>query len=262
MLPGGSTDHGREADYPDNPDLLADRPVYMWPASTHQDTTTNCHQPWQIGFQQYNTLLQQHCWPLTSSTTRASSTTTSPVCNTADTSTLPAHGADKHAPHITVVSQHQSHTDTNHSDIKVDIFNSDAESTAASQEAIIQEENVAVSYPPSVTHNSEVLYDFEIRDYSNIRTNITNILTQVNELEELQKSLRRQIRNQNTTIWEQEHQIHMLTRFQNITIEQQENQISVLSQTCSDLQNQLTDYKTQVAFLQTIISHHKNKNLT
>ena len=147
----------------------------------------------------------------------------------------------------------QPHIDTNQSDI----FNSDDNFTAASHEAIIQEENVAVSYTAPAIPENEALYDFEIRDYTNIRTNITNTLQQVNDLEELQKSLRRQIRNQENIIWEQDHQIHMLTRYQNTTIEQQEHQISALTQHNAQLLIQLTDYKNQMAFIHTAMKHSK-----
>jgi len=278
MLPGGSTDHGREADSPVRPDLPADQPTNLWSANIHQGTAPACHLPWQIDYQQYTTLLQQHCLPLANSTadisstaassgiapdssptaTRASSTTTLPVCSTADASTLSSHSAATAVPEATAVTTPVVSTN----DEQVKIFNSDTESSAASQEAIIQEENVNFSYNSSTIPDSEILYDFEIRDYSNIRTNIANILQQVSELEELQKSLRKQIRNQENTIWEQEHQLHMLTRYQNITIEQQEKHISGLSQHNSELQTQLNDHKNQVAFLQTIINHYENQQST
>ena len=278
MLPGGSTHHGREADSPVRPDLPADQPTNLWSTNIHQGTAPACHLPWQIDYQQYTTLLQQHCLPLANSTadisstaassgiapdssptaTRASSTTTLPVCSTADASTLSSHSAATAVPEATAVTTPVVSTN----DEQVKIFNSDTESSAASQEAIIQEENVNFSYNSSTIPDSETLYDFEIRDYSNIRTNIANILQQVSELEELQKSLRKQIRNQENTIWEQEHQLHMLTRYQNITIEQQEKQISDLSQHNSELQIQLNDHKNQVAFLQTIIGHYKNQQST
>ena len=282
MLPGGSTHHGREADSPVRPDLPADQPTNLWSANIYQGTTPAYHLPWQADYQQYTTLLQQHCLPLANSTadissttagselapnssptaTRASSTTTLLVCSTADASTLSSHTATTAVPETTAVSTTDYYTAVstsvvNTNDEQVKIFNSDTESSAASQEAIIQEENVNVSYNSSTIPDSEILYDFEIRDYSNIKTNIANILQQVSELEELQKSLRKQIRNQENTIWEQEHQLHMLTRYQNITIEQQEKQISDLSQHNSDLQIQINDYKNQVAFLQTIMSHYK-----